>query len=149
MKRLIATLWLTFAMLLGGVWGCRAGGNSYKAIDSEKIIEQCWKISEEDRGSGVNSNMIDGAGKSIDCLESAIVENMVPLLGLKRREEIKNIVADFVEATGKLSFPIFNEVETCSPNCGTMYIIMPMGVTAKFLEKILHDVISQRNEYQM
>ena len=39
--------------------------------------------------------MIRGAGDVIDCLEGAIVENMIALFGVKRRDEIKSGLTSF------------------------------------------------------
>jgi len=61
--------------------------------------------------------MIRGAGDVIDCLEGAIVENMIALVGVKRKDEIKNWVDEFSSAVSNLNYPINNERKDCVPNC--------------------------------
>jgi hypothetical protein len=125
------------------------GGISYAKIDSEKIIEHCWAISQHKLDTGITSEMINGTGDVIDCLEGAIVENMIALVGVKRRDEIKKRVNEFSSAVGNLNYPINNEQKDCVPLCGTMYRVTNMGVIAEFLGEMLKNVINARNENEL
>ena len=93
--------------------------------------------------------MIRGAGDVIDCLEGAIVENMIALVGVKRRDEIKKRVDEFSTAISNLHYPINNERKDCVPNCGSLYTVSSMGVIAGFLEEMLKNVVIARNENQL
>ena len=125
------------------------GGASAIEIDSKKIIENCWAISRKKLDTGITSKMIRGAGDVIDCLEGAIVENMIALVGVKRRDEIKKRVDEFSTAISNLHYPINNERKDCVPNCGSLYTVSSMGVIAGFLEEMLKNVVIARNEYQL
>ena len=125
------------------------GGASAIEIDSKKIIENCWAISRKKLDTGITSKMIRGAGEVIDCLEGAIVENMIALVGVKRRDEIKKRVDEFSTAISNLHYPINNERKDCVPNCGTLYTVSSMGVIAGFLEEMLKNVVIARNENRL
>jgi len=125
------------------------GGASVTEIDSKKIIENCWAISREKLDTGITSKMIRGAGDVIDCLEGAIVENMIALVGVKRRDEIKKRVDEFSSAVSNLHYPINNERKDCFPNCGTLYTVSSMGVIAEFLEEMLKYVVIVRKENRL
>jgi len=90
--------------------------------------------------------MIRGAGDVIDCLEGAIVENMIALVGVKRKDEIKNWVDEFSSAVSNLNYPINNERKDCVPNCGALHTVASMGVIVEFLEEMLKNVVIARNE---
>lgn len=114
-------------------------------INSNKIIEKCWNISNLDNGQGNSNLIIVDTENTITCLEKAIVEHMVVLLGSERRDDIKQRVQKFITAAGDLHYPIDNERKDCTPLCGTMYPGMSMGAVAEFLGEILKHTIRAIN----
>lgn len=120
--------------------------SEHESSRSQKIIDGCWEISQHKLDTGISSKMMSGMSKTINCLETAIIENMLVLVGDDRREDITARVKEFSRATGNLNYPIDNERIDCTPSCGSMYRVTNMGVIADHLSSMLENVINAREE---
>jgi TPR repeat protein len=112
-----------------------------KLFSSEDLVNWCWNISSFDNARGYVPLQMEDSRNTIQCLEEAIVENILLLIGSERRREIQEKVKNFSRAVDNLNYPINNEVKYCTPFCGTMYDVTDAGVIAEFLGEMLKNVI--------
>ena len=127
-----------------------AGGDPWEPIDAQAIIDQCWKLSEKQRDSGVTARMRSGGIESAKCLRQQIVEHAATLFANTEYSEgeIDKHMELISEGAQTFYWNLYNEHKGCKGRCGTMYQLFHIGKIAHIYENILKDVISQRNEYK-
>lgn len=130
-----------------------------REISAQAEIEACWKVSQAARDSGVTAEMRKGTLATAKCMEARIVEHLAVLFhGMENdtfpdgktrmnREGFQELLARLRTNYGGLYWSIYNDHAGCEGGCGTMYQTFHLAAYAALLEKILKDVVAQRNEY--
>ncbi len=126
----------------------------YQPIDAKVLIDACWEISKEKReGPDANTGtMRQGSVESIKCLEEEILRNGGILLGKKGmdRATMKGHLDSIRTGVGKLYWTIYNEHKGCKIGaCGTIHTLFHLPPIAEIFEKLLKDIVDQRNEYEV
>lgn len=118
-------------------------------LDAKPIIAHCWKISLALRSTGSTSAHRNGAMDTAICLENAIAEHATALFAENEADKKKILqqLEQIRSGYGGLYWSIFNDVKTCDFSCGTIFHSFHNWKLAKLYEKILTDIIAQRNEY--
>ncbi len=153
MRTIISTLCLTLAVLVG------SAGVSWAGI-SDRVIKRCWDNSLEARSSPITTNIINGMGNTIDCLESAIVRhfNQRETRVLSNNTELdeqnaenrfailKKNVSDLSIAIGRFYYTNY-EFEYCDEyGCGSAISLHAMGDTADFLGVLLSHLKNEKKQ---
>ena len=153
------TYWkLKLLCVLSGLWTAvsmptaMAGGPPFEPIDAETLIQPCWAISEEKRASGVTALMRKGTLETVLCLERVIldqVEILFPDGKYLSRAQAQEKLKRLRFAYGSLYWFIYNEHQGCDPSCGTMKYVFHLAENAALLEKMIRDMMEQRNQYEI
>lgn len=135
------------------------GAKTPLPIDAQAEVDKCWALSKEARDSGVTADMHNGTLLTIECFEDRIVDHMSALFSGKERATffdgrtkldragIRKTLKQMVDAESMIYWSIYNDHAKCRGNCGTMFTLFHLGNVAHTLEKLLQDVIRQRNQY--
>lgn len=129
----------------------QAGGiQPFEPINAEALIDACWKISKEDRDSGVTTRMRHGSARSIRCLQNVILDQVDAMFDPKylSREQAKKQLRKIIEGYQPLMWSIYNEHKSCGVECGTDRHVLHLGDHAALLEDILKQMINERNEFK-
>ena len=152
MKRslLVVILILIPAWLLIGwqVTTFAGGTEAFEPIDADALIEKCWLISKEDRDSGVTARMRSGGARTAKCLQDVIldqVEAMFDPKTLTRKEALEKLHL-ISEGYQTLYWSIYNQHRKCARWCGTDRHVYHLGAYTALLEKIIRDMVDERNE---
>ncbi len=130
----------------------KAGGNQpFEPVDAEKLIKACWDISEEERTSGAIRIMRYGAAKSAGCLEEVILDQVEVLFEPDdlSREQAQKHLDQLQNAYQKLYWAIYNDHRGCYRRCGTARQVLDPAVYAHLLEKMIRDMVKERNEFEI
>ncbi len=132
--------------------GDRAADNWQTKADkaAQKVIDQCWAISQADRDSGVTSRMRHGSLQTALCIEKHILflSSTVLYKGDKEAQNrVKSSLEEIHKGVGKLYWDLHNSHAACQPSCGSMYTILHNGETAHVMEKILRDFYRKIAEF--
>ena len=131
-----------------------AGGNPFEPIDAQPLIDACLALSKEDRDSGVTARMRSGGARSIGCLQGVIRDQAEALFdeeslnSLDLEEQLTKIRKGYQT----LYWAIYNDHRACRfprMECGTFYHVFHLGEHSSLLEKIIRDMVEQRNEYRL
>lgn len=107
---------------------------------AQKIIDACWKISEEDRDSGVTARMQEGTVKTINCLHNQIVDLSNNFIKSNHRDEFKKELENNLASSYKLYYLSTNAHNGCDP-CGSMYHVVYLAQTASTLEALFKAMV--------
>ncbi|MHA1597380.1 MAG: hypothetical protein ACTSV1_01550 [Alphaproteobacteria bacterium] len=132
-----------------------AGGNdktrpSELIPDAKVLIDACWAISEKLRSSMGTDDQRVGAHKTAICLVEEIIKHADILIddAALTKAKIRKKMEALHQAYGSLYWSLYNDVEACDLSCGTLFHSFHNWSLAKLYEKILTDVIKQREEYK-
>ena len=144
----------SFALIAAGEPGARNGETPETAPanpEAQKIIDGCWKISQEKRDSGVTPEMREGAADTVACLEKAIVDQTEILFDAQTqsRKEAQGQIDRLREAYEGYYDALLNHNRGCAPDCGSENQPGPNIEYAKLLEKMLRDMFDVREEYEI
>lgn len=116
-------------------------------LDAQKIISECWSISEKDRDSGVTSRMRSGSINTSICLKDQILLISIRLFENKYylRQEMISDLEILSRITGRFYWGLYNQLNSCIPFCGTIYHTFHAVMIARMFEGILRDVVDQHN----
>ncbi len=151
------TYWkLKLLCVLSGLWTAvsiptaMAGGKPFQLIDAEALIKACWAISEVKRASGVTGLMRKGAAETVGCLKEVILDQVEIMFEPEylSREQATKELDRIRDAYQGLYWSIYNGHRGCDPSCGTMKHVSHLAENASLLEKMIRDMIAQRNEYK-
>lgn len=119
--------------------------------EAQAIIDGCWKISQDQRDSGVTPEMREGAADTVACLEKAVVDQTETLFDPQTlsRKEAQGEIDRLREAYEGYYDALLNHNRGCAPDCGSENQPVPNIEYAKLLEKMLRDIFSVRDEYEI
>jgi len=124
---------------------------AYQPIDAKALIAACWEISKERRDEGSTSAMRSGTGQTVQCLQDEILLNGLAMFKDKAEREAK--FKDYIERISfgvqRIYWEIYNDNSMCNPSCGTMFTVFHLWRYSDILEKILDDIVDQRNRYEL
>ena len=146
LRRILVLLVLTAAVASSHA---KAGGNEpFEPIDAKALIDACWAISQDKRDSGVTALMRQGGAMSVRCLKDVILDQAQAMLEpqVLSRRQVKEKLDKIGNAYGSLYWSIFNEHRKCSRWCGTDRHVYHLARYGGLLEKIIQDMVNERNE---
>ena len=119
--------------------------------EAQKIIDGCWKISQEKRDSGGTLEMREGAADTAACLEKAILDQTETLFDPQTlsRKDAQGQIDRLREAYEGYYDALLNHNRGCAPDCGSENQPVPSMEYAKVLEKMLRDIFEVREEYEI
>ncbi|MDA1189634.1 MAG: hypothetical protein O2854_08180 [Chloroflexi bacterium] len=143
---------MVILLVVASVSAVEAGGApEFQPIDAEALIKECWDLSEQKRASGVTAVMREGTLETVSCLEGLIAAQAAEMFApdIVSGETASTMARDITSSVGKLYWHIYNDHVGCFPACGTMYYLFPSALVADVLEKIIRDMVAQRNDYHI
>lgn len=132
-----------------------AGSNesyvTFESIDAEKLIAECWAISDARRATGITGMMRYGAADSVGCLEKVVSDQAEAMFEPETvsKNDIQDWLDSILEGYQKFYWAIYNSHRGCSPQCGTIYHVFHLSKHASLLEKMIRDMAKQRNKYEI
>ena len=127
----------------------KAGGiEPFESINAKAYIDKCWSLSKEDRDSGVTGRMRSGTMKTVHCMHDVIVEQASEMFepDVLSPQEVKDKLLKIIKAYGSLYWAIYNSHKRCDRFCGTDKHVYHLSAYTSLLEKIIRDMINERNE---
>jgi hypothetical protein len=143
---------LTLAMLSLSTAPTLAGGDEpFDPIDAQKLIDACWAISKEKRDSGVTGKMREGSAITAGCFHQVIIEQAEAIFEPEYLEkvQIEKRLDQLADAYQGIYWSLYNEHRGCGISCGTMYHVFHLGAYTGLLQKMIRDMVSQRNKYRL
>lgn len=140
---------LTFAMILLPGVAQADGVEPFEPIDAQKLIDDCWAISREQRDSGVNEQIRKGKIEAVKCLkkailnqETALTERLIPLeiKNGEDPEEIRQIWEEHLSTIAKEG--------SCYPSCSPIEESNSLDSDARIGEAMIRDFVAERNLYK-
>ncbi|WP_148560863.1 hypothetical protein [Magnetospira sp. QH-2] len=116
--------------------------------DADTAIKTCWRKSEQLR-SGSTDEAREGFVMTVLCLEEEIVRNSLEFIyqGVENEDSLRAKFRAIRLVFTEFYWNLYNENNACMPSCGTQYYSAQLHQLSKIYEKILKDVIHQRNQY--
>ncbi len=148
--RIVVPILLALIAVIAAPANAQKKGLRTELIDAQKIIDQCWAISLEDRSSGNTQRHRAGHLETALCLEKAIVANASQILRGPEytAENLKKKFLDLRFLYGRFYWDLNTNNRGCDPFCGTENNVTHNWELAKLYEGILKDVIEKRNRYR-
>lgn len=150
------SLFLIFGFVLSfPLMACAQDNNTYIMAmakkQANKVIDECWAVSQDDRDSGVTLRMREGTLVTANCLRDHIVSLSKDVLFKNNAEQQANIetsLNELMQHAGRIYWDLNNDHDVCKESsCGTMYTVIHNMSVARMLEKIVTDFYQQIAEY--
>lgn len=114
---------------------------------AQKIIDACYQISEDDRGSGVTSRMLDGSYNTIDCLEKKIkAMSKLYLNNEKAIEKFNDSLSNIIKNQFIMVRLYSQNHIGCHP-CGTQTHLYAAGHVMWYLNDAIENMMIEAYEY--
>ena len=148
LKFILLAIVVTFTSA-GGLEPYRNPTSDWIPIGAEKIIQDCWAISLEDRSSGSTDRQRAGHLDTALCLEDQVIKHASVFHDTPEftQSALKERFTQLNKIYGRFYWDIYNDHKGCRRSCGTIFQSFHNAELAKLYENMLRDVIAQRNRY--
>jgi hypothetical protein len=148
-QRILPLIIVITIMVFHPFSAARAGGEApFTPINPDALINGCIEKSQAKLDTGVTARMREGGAEIVRCYEKIILDQASGMFNPEylSQEVLKSYLDKIRYGYQKLYWALYNGHKKCDLWCGTDKHIYHLSAHEELLEKIIRDMIEERNE---